>query len=153
MEIGVISDTHGLVRPQVYEAFEGVDLILHAGDVGGLDVIVELEVIAPVWAVAGNNDIDLIDRLKERETLTLKNRNIHLEHIFNDLPEAPDDSGPDASRIVIFGHSHKPFNQRHGDTLYFNPGSAGPRRFKLPVTAGRISLGPNCVTSQILNLE
>ena len=87
MKIGVISDTHGLVRPEVYKAFEGVDLILHAGDIGTMDVIIELEAIAPVKAVAGNVDVGLRDKFKEKIKFELNSRAFHLQHIFENIPE------------------------------------------------------------------
>ena len=153
MEIGVISDTHGLVRPQVYEFLEGVDLILHAGDIGGMDVIIELEVIAPVRAVVGNNDMDLFGRLKEKDFLSLEGKEFHLQHIFEDIPGTNESSNNGISRVQVFGHSHRPLNERIGDTLYFNPGIAGPRRFSLTITLGRISLKESSLESQIIHLD
>ena len=178
VEIGIISDTHGLVRPEVYEAFEGVDLILHAGDIGSYDVILELEPIAPVKAVVGNVDVDLGPRFKEEMSFEVQKRTFHLQHILKNFPEekeafaqhaknttspphlnplsrgGEDESpSPSISEIFIFGHSHKPMNHQAGTTLYFNPGSAGPRRFKLPITVGHITLEENKVTARIISLE
>lgn len=153
VEIGVISDTHGLVRPEVYEAFEGVDLILHGGDIGSHDVILELEPIAPVKAVVGNVDTDLLHRFEEKMTFEVKNRTVHLQHIFNDIPEGKSLPNAPINEIFIFGHSHQPLNRQVGSTLYFNPGSAGPRRFKLPITVGRITLDEKNVTGRIISLE
>ncbi|NIQ02539.1 MAG: metallophosphoesterase family protein [Nitrospinaceae bacterium] len=152
MEIGIISDTHGLVRPEVYDAFEGVDLIFHAGDIGSRDVIIELEALAPVKAVAGNVDLELAGRYPEQETFELADRIVHLQHVFRDLPpEAP--AGEERIRtLVVFGHSHRPLCRQVGDTLYFNPGSAGPRRFKLPVTVGRLTLENDGARGRILSL-
>ncbi len=150
MELGVISDTHGLVRPEVYPALEGVDLILHAGDIGGLDVILELEPLAPVRAVAGNNDPDLLHKFAEETTFTLEGKSFRLLHIFRDVPEE-EDAGA-VRNIVVFGHSHKPVNRIANGTLYFNPGSAGPRRFNLPVTVGRITITADSVRGDILPL-
>ncbi len=152
VEIGVISDTHGLVRPEVYEAFEGVDLILHAGDIGSHDVILELTPIAPVKAVVGNVDTDLLHRLEENMTSQLARRAIHLQHILQEFPEENTFADSPINEIFIFGHSHKPLNQQVGSTLYFNPGSAGPRRFKLPITVGRLTLDENRVTGRIISL-
>jgi putative phosphoesterase len=153
MEIGIISDTHSLVRPEVYSAFEGVDLILHAGDIGSHDVILELEPIAPVKAVVGNVDTDLLHRFEENTSFSLENRAIHLQHILHDIPEENTVAGSPISEIFIFGHSHQPMNRQVGSALYFNPGSAGPRRFKLPITVGRITLNENNVTGRIISLE
>ncbi len=152
MQIGVISDTHGLVRPEVYTALAGVDLILHAGDIGGLDVIVELEPLAPVRAVAGNNDPDLLHRFQEELTFAVEGKSFRLLHIFRDLPDDEAKSGESIQRVVVFGHSHQPVNRTAGDTLYFNPGSAGPRRFNLPVTVGRLEITQNGVEGEILPL-
>ena len=178
MEIGIISDTHGLVRPEVYEAFDGVDLILHAGDIGGIAVIVELEPIAPVKAVIGNVDVDLGPRYKEEMSFEVQKLTFHLQHILkniseekgafaqqatnttspphlNPLPRGGEDESPSPSinEIFIFGHSHKSINQQVGTALYFNPGSAGPRRFQLPITVGRITLDESNVVARIILLE
>lgn len=153
MEVGIISDTHGLVRPEVYQAFEGVDLILHAGDIGSYDVILELTPIAPVKAVAGNVDTDLLHRFEEKISFELASRAIHIQHIPQEIPEEKSLAGDPINEIFIFGHSHKPMNQQVGTALYFNPGSAGPRRFKLPITVGRITLDKSKVTAKIISLE
>jgi len=153
VEIGVISDTHGLVRPEVYEAFAGVDLILHAGDIGSYDVILELTPIAPVKAVVGNVDTDLLHRFEETTSFQLANRAIHIQHILKDIPEKNKIADCPISEIFIFGHSHKSINQQVGAELYFNPGSAGPRRFQLPITVGRITLDDSKVTARIISLE
>ena len=152
MKIGVISDTHGLVRPEVYTALDGVDLILHAGDIGGMDVIVELTPLAPVRAVAGNNDPDLLHKFQEEMTFAAEGKSFRLLHIFRDIPDPEEPGLQNIQRVVVFGHSHKPVNQQTGDTLYFNPGSAGPRRFNLPVTVGRLELTGDTVKSSILHL-
>ncbi len=150
MDIGIISDTHGLVRPEVYPAFEGVDLILHAGDIGGSDVLIELQPIAPVKAIAGNIDGDLLQKLGEALTLTLLQRTIHLRHVPWEIPDQKS-TGP-VREIFICGHSHRPLNQQAGENLYFNPGSAGPKRFDLPICVGRIKIGKNQVTGEIIHL-
>jgi hypothetical protein len=153
MEIGVISDTHGLVRKEVFSALDGVDLILHAGDIGGMDVIAELEAIAPVRAVVGNNDADLFGRFKEHADLEFYGKKIELRHYLGaDIPQT--NGRPETIRkIVIFGHSHQPADEHVGTTLYFNPGSAGPRRFKLPITLGRLTLTADSLTRKIISLE
>ncbi len=152
MDIGVISDTHGLVRPEVYEVFDGVDLILHAGDIGGADVIIELEAIAPVKAVAGNMDAGQNLRLPGKTSFQLQDRNFQLQHIFKTVP-APEDSPAEPVRnVIVFGHSHRPANLQSGDTLYFNPGSAGPRRFLLPVCVGKLRIDGEKVEAEIIHL-
>jgi putative phosphoesterase len=127
--VGVISDTHGLIRPEALAALRGVDVILHAGDIGGEHVLDALRVIAPVTSVRGNNDDD---HGYEIARVTIGGRRILLTHIFRDelLSEDAD--------IIVFGHSHMPRNEVVGGVLLFNPGSAGPRRFKLPVMIGII---------------
>ena len=153
MNIGVISDTHGLVRPEVYKVFDGVDLILHAGDIGGTDVIIELEAIAPVKAVTGNMDAGQNLRLPEKTSFQLQDRNFQLQHIFPTVP-APEDSPAEPIRnIIVFGHTHKPSIERGGDTLYFNPGSAGPRRFLLPVCVGKLRIDGEKVEGEIIHLK
>ena len=133
MKIGIISDTHNYLDPAVLRIFEGVDHILHGGDVGLMSIIYALEGIAPVTAVFGNTDTDL--SLKETEVITLGGRKFLLEHIVD--PRAPglalskrvEKERPD---FVVFGHTHKPAQERIGETLYFNPGYAGKARFRLP---------------------
>jgi putative phosphoesterase len=125
----VISDTHGLIRPEALEALKGVDAILHAGDIGGAHVIEALGQIAPVTFVRGNNDDD---NGYEIVHVSIGGRRILLTHIFREelLQEDTD--------VIVFGHSHRPHNEVVNGVLLFNPGSAGPRRFKLPVTVGII---------------
>jgi putative phosphoesterase len=129
MRIGVISDTHGLVRPEVYQAFASVDHILHAGDIGGEDVLDELEAIAPVTACAGNVDGFRCGDARETARVELGGLRFLLMHILD--KEAVSDAD-----VVIFGHSHQQANEREGGVWYFNPASAGPRRFRLPISVG-----------------
>ncbi len=138
-EIGVISDTHGLLRPEALAALEGSQLIIHAGDVGSPDILPRLNAIAPVVAVRGNVDYggDWADALPMSADLTIGGRRVHVLHILADLAVGP---APADIAAVIYGHSHKPDIARKDGVLYFNPGSAGPRRFKLPVTVGRLRL-------------
>jgi putative phosphoesterase len=135
--IGVISDTHGLLRPEVADVFAGVDAILHAGDVGGAYVLKALRAIAPVTFVEGNNDDASGEEIVRA---TLGGLRILLTHILP-KPQKParrvlDSLRDEPADIVIFGHSHMQFNDRVGGVRYFNPGSAGPRRFHLPVSVG-----------------
>jgi hypothetical protein len=138
ISVGVISDTHGLLRTQAWEALQGCELILHAGDVGAEDVLHELERIAPVVAVRGNVDVEAwARRLHATEMSELKSKVFYILHRIADLDLKPSAAGVHA---VIFGHSHRPSIEWRDGILYFNPGSAGPRRFSLPVTVGRIEI-------------
>jgi putative phosphoesterase len=135
--IGVISDTHGLVRPEVADAFAGVDAIVHAGDIGGAHVLKALRAIAPVTFVEGNNDDASGEEIVR---VTIGGLRILLTHI---LPKplkparrVADSLRDEPADIVIFGHSHMQFNDRVEGVWYFNPASAGPRRFHLPVSVG-----------------
>ncbi|MGV7219976.1 MAG: metallophosphoesterase family protein [Nitrospinales bacterium] len=152
MKIGVISDTHGLVRPEVYDVFEGVDLILHAGDIGSRDVIIELEAIATVKAVAGNVDVDLFHLFEEKMKIPIGKHVFHLQHIVEEIPEETDSNRESVSELIVFGHSHQPLSRQVGKTLYFNPGSAGPRRFNLPVAVGIISIDDETVRDEVIRL-
>jgi putative phosphoesterase len=141
MKIGVISDTHGLLRPQVASALADVDRILHLGDVGKVSILKELNKIAPVTAVRGNVDREgPLSKLPETEVVLLRERYVYMLHNLNELHLDPA-AGKFAA--VLYGHSHVPnFYSRRG-VLYFNPGSCGPRRFSLPVTVGVLSVGEN----------
>ncbi len=140
MKVGVLSDTHGLLRPEAVEAMAGVDHILHAGDVGDTAILDRLREIAPLTVIRGNIDrAGACARLPAEEYLSLGGINLHMLHDVHTLslvPEAAD------IRIVIFGHSHKPLLEDRKGVLFFNPGSAGPRRFSLPITAGLLEIGP-----------
>jgi len=147
MKIGVISDTHGRLDPRVMEVFRGVDRILHAGDVGGEEILVELGALAPVTAVAGNTDgFPLAERLRETEILDLGGLRVLLTHQVGDpeRPSAPLVSLMETTRpgLVVFGHTHAPFDQLIRGVRFFNPGGAGPRRFSLPRTVALLELGP-----------
>ena len=133
MRIGVISDTHGLVRPEVREVFSGVDHILHAGDIGGEEVLAELGAIAPVTACAGNNDGWRCGAAGKTARATLDGLRFLLVHVRDDAEEQLRSEPAD---VVVFGHSHKPLDEQGNGIWWFNPGSAGPRRFSLPVCVG-----------------
>ena len=151
MQIGVISDTHGLVRGEAVAALHGSDLILHAGDVGTSDVLETLAEIAPVFAVRGNIDRDdWAAKLPETRSNSSAGRQFHLRHDIAGLDIDPAAEGCDA---VIFGHSHKPLIENRSGVLYLNPGSAGPRRFKLPVCLARIELGEFEMVPEIIILD
>jgi putative phosphoesterase len=138
MKIGVISDTHGLLRPEVAPALAGVERILHLGDVGKPSVLKELEKIAPVTAVRGN-----VDRggpcgaLPETDVVLIADRYVYMLH---DLETLHLDPAAGKFAAVLFGHSHVPNFFRRKGVLYFNPGSCGPRRFNLPVTVGLLTV-------------
>jgi uncharacterized protein len=148
--LGVISDTHGLVRPEALAALVGVEQILHAGDVGAPEVLAALARIAPVVAVRGNNDKGLwAKRLRQTETITIVGVRIFVLHDVKELAVDPAAAGVSA---VIAGHSHRPAIEERGGVLFFNPGSAGPRRFKLPVAVGKLYVAPGAVRAEIVRL-
>ena len=148
--VGVISDTHGLVRPEAVEALKGSELIIHAGDVGGPGVLEELGRVAPVVAVRGNNDRgEWAERLPEYEALEVGGAFVYVLHDLKELGIAPAAAG---FRVVVSGHSHKPLVEERRGVLYLNPGSAGPRRFKLPVTVARLKLDGAAASAEIINL-
>ncbi|HET7258104.1 MAG TPA: metallophosphoesterase family protein, partial [Candidatus Acidoferrum sp.] len=137
--IGLISDTHGLMRDAALRALRGVDLILHAGDVGAPEILETLKALAPVIAVRGNVDSSAWGRaLPLTEVIEAGPATIYMLHILEDLDLSPAAAGFD---IVISGHSHKPGQYWKDGVLYVNPGSAGPRRFRLPITVARLDLG------------
>jgi putative phosphoesterase len=144
--IGLISDTHGLVRPQAIVALEGVDLILHAGDVCSDVTLEELAQIAPVLAVAGNCDDD--PRLPAFLLHVVDGVRILLHH--SHLPMDESLHRPD---IVITGHSHQPVIEQDGNVLRINPGSAGPRRFRLPVTVARLTIIDGKPEAELIELD
>lgn len=134
--IGVISDTHNFLDPQIPPLFAGVDHILHAGDIGQPRLILQLEEIAPVTAVLGNTD-DSGLHFRPTEIVALAGRKFLIHHIVN--PHAPDESlqrrlDREQPAVVVFGHTHKPFSESVGSTLFFNPGYAGKSRFGMPRT-------------------
>ncbi|HEV2523439.1 MAG TPA: metallophosphoesterase family protein [Candidatus Acidoferrales bacterium] len=136
--IGLISDTHGLLRPEAVRALKGSDLIIHAGDVGDSEIITALKTLAPVFAVRGNVDTEPWARaLPETEVIETGLATIYVLHDVHALDLDPAASG---FHIVVSGHSHKPARTERGGVLYINPGSAGPRRFDLPVTVARLNL-------------
>jgi putative phosphoesterase len=151
MKLGVVSDTHGLLRPEVLPALAGVERILHLGDVGSPAILKSLEKIAPVTAVRGNIDrTGPCSRLPETEVLLLDGHYIYLLH---DIGTLHLDPAAAKFAAVLYGHSHKPGIRRHKGVLYFNPGSCGPRRFELPVTAGLLILEPGAPPeAQIIDL-
>lgn len=150
MRIGVVADTHGLVRPETLAALAGSELIVHAGDVNRPDVLEALAKIAPVRAVRGNNDRGAwAKKLPVTDTIELAGLRLYVIH---DVKELALDAAAAGFAAVIAGHSHRPRNQLVDGVLFFNPGSAGPRRFSLPVTVGRIDLVGKKLTGTIVAL-
>jgi putative phosphoesterase len=148
--IGVISDTHGLVRPEALAALAGSELIVHAGDVGRPEVLEALRAIAPVVAVRGNNDRGRWARaLAETEVVGAGAVRLYVIH---DVAALDLDPGAAGFAAVIAGHSHKPHCEERDGVLWFNPGSAGPRRFKLPVAIGRLRITRGRVRGEIVEL-
>jgi putative phosphoesterase len=148
--IGVISDTHGLLRAEAVEALRGAELILHAGDVGAPAVLEGLRKLAPVTVVRGNVDGGAWARgIPQSEVVEIEGVSIYMLHILAELDLKPDAAGFAA---VIYGHSHEPASEVRNGVLYFNPGSAGPRRFKLPVTVGKLLVESGKIRSQIVEL-
>jgi uncharacterized protein len=149
LRVGVISDTHDLLRPEARLALQGSDLILHAGDVCGPDVLEALRAIAPVVAVRGNNDHGpWADALPETTVVELGAVSALMVHDLKTLR-------PGAARgvqVVISGHSHQPRKETHDGILYFNPGSAGPRRFTLPISIGRLDVAGDSVRATLVDL-
>ncbi len=137
--IGLISDTHGLLREEALRALEGSELILHAGDVGKPEIIDALKTLAPVVAVRGNVDTEpWASALAETEVVETGVATLYVLHDVHALDLDPAAAG---FQIVVSGHSHKPGSEERGGVVYINPGSAGPRRFQLPVTVARLDLG------------
>lgn len=148
--IGVISDTHGLLRPEAFEALRGCDRIIHAGDVGSADILDELRALAPVVAVRGNVDKDSWARaLPRTEAVEFEGHTIYILHILDELDLQP---GPAGISAVVYGHSHKPSIEDREGVLYVNPGSAGPRRFRLPISVARMSVVDGRLTARIVEI-
>jgi len=135
MKLGILSDTHGLLRPQVLTALKGCDYIFHGGDINRSEIIETLEEIAPVFVVRGNNDKEWAEHIPPFIDLELSGLKIYMAHKKKDLPE--DLSEYD---LVIYGHSHKYAESRHEKTLFLNPGSCGPRRFDQAITMATIDV-------------
>jgi putative phosphoesterase len=148
--VGIISDTHGLLRPEALQALRGSDHLIHAGDVGDPQILTELGRLAPLTAIRGNIDRDAwANRLPETEALEIAGKSFYILHDRNQLDLDPQAAGFAA---VISGHSHKPSVETIKNVLYLNPGSAGPRRFKLPITVGRITITGDQLSPEIITL-
>jgi putative phosphoesterase len=145
LRIGLVSDTHDLLRPEVLDFLRGSDHILHAGDICGEAVLQALQALAPLTAVRGNNDRGAwAQRLREHETVVLGGVAVHMLHDLKQLRGVPD------ARVVISGHSHRPRVEEREGVLFVNPGSAGPRRFKLPISAGELRIEAGAVHARLV---
>lgn len=141
MIVGLVSDTHGLIRPEIFTALAGVDLILHAGDVGGQDVLHELSALAPVMAVYGNTDSPGDPNLKARLSIDVEGLSVHVSHGHELGAPTPDKLlARYTADIIVYGHTHKPLVERAGPRLVVNPGAAGPRRFNLKPSVARLTV-------------
>ncbi len=148
--IGVISDTHGLIRPEALDALQGVDLIIHAGDIGKPEVIDALKEIAPLVAIKGNIDTGMwAKRLPDTTSVKRDDTKLFIIHNVKELDCDPLARG---YQVVISGHSHKPSVLTRDGVLFVNPGSAGPRRFKLPIAVGKLFIEDNQVNAAIIEL-
>jgi putative phosphoesterase len=142
--IGLVSDTHNLLRPEVLAYLRGSDHILHAGDICGPEVLAALAALAPLTAVRGNNDQGpWAEALRDTETVQLAGIAVHVVHDLKQL------ALPAGVRVVVCGHSHRPRVEERAGVLYVNPGSAGPRRFKLPISAGELRIVDGVVTAAL----
>jgi uncharacterized protein len=151
ISIGVISDTHGLLRPEALAALRGSDYIIHAGDVGDPAILGRLAETAPVTAVRGNADRgEWARQLPMSNTLDVGGTTIYVLHKLADLDLKPEAAGFAA---VIYGHSHAPVQELKNGVLFFNPGSAGPKRFRLPVSVGKLTLALTGVRAEIIRLR
>ena len=149
--IGLISDTHGLLRPEAMAYLRGCNRIIHGGDIGGPEILESLAALAPVTAVRGNNDSGLPSRhLNLSQIIRVQNALIYVIH---DRAAADVDLRSRGIGVVVYGHSHQPSIERCGDVLFVNPGSAGPRRFHLPIALGELWVDGAEVTAQIFTIE
>ena len=155
MVIGLISDTHGQLRPEVFEALDGVDLILHAGDVGGHSILVELEAIAPVHAVYGNTDVPGDPSLRQSVSIAVEGLTVHVSH-GHEVGGSPTPEKLLArytADVIVYGHTHKPLIERAGSRVVVNPGAAGPRRFSLKPSVARMTVNHDRVDVEIVWLQ
>jgi len=149
--VGVISDTHGLLRSQALEALRGVNAIVHAGDVGDAAILGQLRQVAPVTAVRGNIDTSAWGKsLPETDVLEIGGVSLYVLHNVQQLDLDPGTAGFAA---VIFGHSHKPLIEWRKDVLFFNPGSAGPKRFSLPISLGKLTIANGKLKPELIELR
>ena len=150
LRVGVISDTHGLLRPQAKAFLVGCDHIVHGGDITDASVLEELSKIAPVTAVRGNNDRGAwAEKIHETELVRIGDIYVYAIHDLGDLDIDPRAAGV---HVVVSGHTHKPFTQERDGVLFINPGSAGPRRFKLPISIAELTVVGTTVSSRTIEL-
>lgn len=150
IRVGLISDTHGLLRPQAVAALRGCDFIVHGGDIGNAGILDALRAMAPLTVVRGNNDREpWAEGIAETERVVFGG--VHLLAI-HDLAQLDIDPGAAGVRVVVSGHSHKPKIEERGGVLYVNPGSAGPRRFTLPIAVAELLIDGDAVSARILEL-
>ncbi|ADU35804.1 metallophosphoesterase family protein [Variovorax paradoxus] len=150
IRVGLISDTHGLLRPEAVAALQGSDFIVHGGDIGNAGILEALAAIAPLTVVRGNNDREpWADGIGESEFLKVGGVVIYAIH---DLSQIDIDPAGAGVRVVVSGHSHKPKIEERDGVLYVNPGSAGPRRFKLPIAVAELIVDGNAVSARIVEL-
>jgi uncharacterized protein len=148
-KIGLIADTHGLMRPEALAALKGSEIIIHAGDIGKAEVIEALKTVAPVIAIRGNNDRDSwAKQIPDLLDLEINGARIYVIHNVNEM----DSASASGFQALVSGHSHKPSLVTKDGVLFINPGSAGPRRFKLPITVARIRLRGGKVRAKIIDL-
>ena len=151
LRVGLISDTHGLLRPEAGAFLRGCGHIVHGGDIGSQDVLRELSLIAPITAVRGNNDKgSWAASLPETKLVQLEDLLIYVIHDLAQLDLEPQAAG---INVVVSGHSHQPLIQEREGVLYINPGSAGPRRFKLPIALAELNVEGKSITSRIVELR
>jgi putative phosphoesterase len=148
--IGVISDTHGLLRPEAVAALSGVDRIVHAGDIGAPEILTALAEIAPVTAVRGNNDHGPWAQAIPKTQVV--DADGVLVYVIHDVGELDIEPGAGGFGVVVAGHSHRPRSELRDGVLWFNPGSAGPRRFRLPIAVGRLSIEAGRARGEIVTL-
>ena len=150
IRVGLISDTHGLLRPEAVAALQGCDFIVHGGDIGNAGILEALAAIAPLTVVRGNNDREpRADGIAETEFLKVGGVVIYAIHDLSQIDIEPAGTGV---RVVVSGHSHQPKIEERGGVLYVNPGSAGPRRFKLPIAVAELIVDGNAVSARIVEL-
>lgn len=151
MRIGVISDTHGLLRPEAIVALRGIDHILHAGDIGNIQILETLRTLAPTTAIRGNIDrTGPCSQLPATEIIGIAGYSLYMLHNLAEIDLDPRAAGISA---VISGHSHKPAIEHRRGVLYFNPGSAGPRRFSLPISVGILDISKSALTPRLIELS
>ena len=151
IRVGLISDTHGLMRPEALDALAGVAHIVHAGDIGSAEILAQLRTIAPVTAVRGNNDRQPWAKgIAEHEVVQIAGKSIYVLHDLKELDLDPVAAG---FAVVVTGHSHKPSIATKDEVLFVNPGSAGPRRFSLPICVATLELEGDAVRAEIRELS